>query len=212
MTSEEKMEVGGWQEWLAAQRAGSTMTVEVVPLAQTRGWGMTGETFCRPDGKFFRLVGLRVSVPKEGQREVPSWDQPLLEEVGGEHAVVLIRARGDERYLLSAKPEPGNDRLGGVLLAATLQASRANLEQAHGGSRPPRAALLDGKEIAWTRLPMDGGRYYRKEVAYAVVVVDPADVVLAANERWFLLHELRDAVRAGEVNEHLALVLLVALI
>lgn len=205
---------GSWREWLAAQRATSTMTAEIVPLAAVRGWGMaeSGEAYCRSDGKFFRLVGARISVPKEGQREVPNWDQPMLEETGGEGAVVLVKARGEERFLIQAKAEPGNATPGCVLLAATIQASRANLERAHGGTRPPRAELLDGGLNLWLRLGQDGGRFFHKRNAFGIIEVDPRELTLNANERWCTRDELRSALLSGDLNEHLMLALFFAVL
>lgn len=200
-----------WQVWLAAQRAASTMTAETIPLAATRGWGMTEEAYCRPDGKFFRLIGLRISVPKEGQREVTSWDQPILEEVGGQGAVVLLKAAGEGRYLIATRVEPGNARPGCMLLGAPLQASIANLKQAHGGTVPPRAEFV-APETLWNNVLQDGARFYRKEERHAVVEVDQAAIVLRTNERWFSRDELREAYHAGELNSRLIEVLFAALI
>lgn len=198
-------------EWLAAQRAASSMTATPIPLTQVHGWGMAAEAFCRPDGAFFGIVGVRVSVPKEGQREVPGWDQPMVKEDRGRGCVLLLKAAGEERYLVAAKAEPGYAVAGRVQLAPTLQASMSNLLAAHGGSRPPRAELLEGREPT-APIPQDGGRYWGKVNLYAVVEVDPATVAVAANERWCTRAELRAALRAGDVNEHLAQALLAAVL
>lgn len=194
-----------WVNWLAGQVAASTMRVEQIPLSQVNGWGMQneGDHFGRPDGKFFQLVGAQTTT---GAREVTSWGQPLLKEVGGEGAVVLIVASSDDGLLslVQARPEPGNDSAGCVLLGPTLQASRSNLDKVHGGKRPPRAELLDVHQVEWFRLPCDGGRFLNKYVNYAVVNVDQEDVgPLNPNERWFDPCELREARAQGLTNQHL---------
>lgn len=200
-----------WRDWLVAQRAKSQMSAAVVPLVEAQPWGLQdeGARFGRPDGTFFNLVGVHVVA----QREVREWNQPLLQEVG-EGAVVLLRSSVDANYfLVVARQEPGNTtKPGHVLLGPPLQTSWSNLQQAHGGKRPPRAELLDGQEIAWTTLTIDGGRFIGKVNRYAVVEASPDSLTLADNEQWLTRAELREALREGEVNEHLALALTLAVL
>ena len=202
-----------WQEWLAEKRAMSQMTATVIPLSGVQPWGLQEDRkrFGRPDGGFFSLVGVHVVA----QREVQDWKQPLLKETG-EGAVVLICAWISEqpRYLLAARQEPGNTtKPGNVLLGPSLQTSWSNLQQTHGGKRPPRAELLDGHDVKWVTLAMDGGRFFGKVVRYATVEETRSErIVLVDNERWFTRDELREAYSAGELNEHLCQVLLGAVL
>lgn len=199
-----------WQEWLLERRVASTMEVEKTELDQILGaqgekdWGMVAGNLGRWNQKFWRVIGTRI----RAKREVSAWEQPMVEVLGGPGAVALAHDPNSRLYLLQAKAEPGNKTPGHVLLAATLQASRANLEAAHGGKPPPRAELLDGREITWTRFVQDGGIFIDKENDYAVVLVAEQTVgELRPDERWFTTGELADAVRNGECNEHLLQVL-----
>lgn len=191
-----------WQEWFAAQQAASKMTVERASLSDAKDWGLQGDGthFGRHDGKFFEIVGVLVMVP-DG-REVSGWNQPLVWEVG-EGALVLLKRAGEEEYLVAAKPEPGNNSSGRVLLAPPLQASKSNLGQAHGGKRPPRAELLDRPGVQWVVLHKDGGRYLDSSNHGAIVEVGDNEIQLNPNERWFTREELRQAFRAGACNAHL---------
>lgn len=195
-----------WQEWLAERRAAATMDVEEVELDRilgaqgTKDWGMVVGNVGRWDLKFWRLIGARI----HAKREVTAWEQPMVEVLGGPGVVALACDPNMHSYLLQAKAEPGNKTLGHLLLAPTLQASKANLEAAHGGKRPPRAELLDGREIRWTEFVQDGGIFRGKVNGYAVVLVAEHMVTsLREDERWFNVGELANAVKAGECNEHL---------
>lgn len=196
-----------WQEWLASRQAASTMSVSSIPLMDVQGWGMqpSGD-FGRPDGKFWALKGVRVSL---AGREVSSWDQPLIEEYG-QGVVVLVIDPTQDRFLLRAKAEPGNAALGCVALAPTIQCSQSNLTQVHGGKRPPRVDLLDGKEIEWVSILQDGGKFDRKVNIYQILYLEEVGE-LSADERWFSRSELRQALHAGVVNSHLAEVLALSL-
>lgn len=198
----------GWEEWLAAQRAASTVEVEVLPLGRLQGWSMTEEMVAKENGTFFRVIGVHA---KKSGREVAEWDQPIIDEVG-EGMVLLFKAADEASYLVAAKIEPGNACPGRALLAAPFQASRSNLEQAHGGKRPPRAELLDGREVRWVTLHQDGGRFYGKMNRYAVLEIVRDQLTPNPNERWMTRDELRDAYRAGALNEHLAQALLLAVL
>lgn len=196
-----------WQEWLAERRANSTMEVAAMGLEQILGaqgkkdWGQVSGNVGRWDERFWRVIGARI----RAKREVTAWEQPLVEVLDGAGTVVLVRDARHHQYLLQAKAEPGHKtKPGHVLLAPTLQASRANLEAAHGGKRPPRAELLDGREIRFVQFVQDGGIFYGKINAYAILLLAEQEVgALRPDERWFTIAELKEAVRAGECNEHL---------
>lgn len=117
--------------------------------------------------------------------------------------VVVLLYSPNKGVLLQAKAEPGNDSVGCVLLAPTLQTSKSNLEVVHGGKKPPRADLVND-QIKWTSLCQDGGRNFKKRNNYAIVTVGiDTDIVPTENERWFSLPELMEAIVGGYVNEHL---------
>lgn len=200
-----------WKEWFDGQVTTSTMRVEGVSLSVVGGgWGLQdeGQWFGRQDGKFFDLVGAKITT---GEREVRSWGQPLLREASGPSVVVLASRytlEGHFEYLVSAKAEPGNETPGCLLLAPSLQASQSNLGRDHGGKRPPRAELFDRVEATghWRSLRKDGARFFGKIDRYAVIKVG-SDIELASNERWFTAAELVDAAGEGLLNEHLVTVL-----
>lgn len=196
-----------WREWFEKQANFSTMEVQRIPLIEVDGWGMQNDDdhYGRPDGKYFRLVGTQVST-RRNEREVSSWGQPMLEEVGGRGAVVLIIEEDrEDRYLLQTRIEPGNDTSGRMLLGTTLQTSRSNLEQAHGGKRPPRAELVDDlNEDDWVSIVSDGGRFIGKSVDHAIVFATAEEVgELLPTERWFTESEVVEVVRAGLASEYL---------
>lgn len=185
----------------------------MIPLDEVgEPWGMQvgGHHYGRTDERFFRLVGVKVT--KAG-REVMGWNQPMLEDEGvGVVALVSSTNDGREVLLITAREEPGNPR-SHILLGAPIQCSRANLDQAHGGKRPPRVDLLDGSYVQWSEQWADGGRYFTKAVQYSKwpALVD-FSTPLNDNERWFTRKELEAAIVAGEVNEHLRTAYLVTMV
>ena len=188
-----------WQKWLAEQRAGSNMSTIRQRLDEIQPWSVQDDgTYGRADGKFFRLVG--VSVGTAG-REVEGWGQPLIEEQGGDGAVMIVLSSNHD-VLVTFKAEPGNTEAEGHgYLAPTLQASWDNLNRAHGGLSPTGAALTDDDRVRWVRFAKDGGRHISSFNRLGVLIVDSIeDVEIAPGQRWFTRDELRDAMFAGECN------------
>lgn len=184
------------------------MRVEKIPLLSIAEWTIIGGIFWfgRKDSKFWRLIGISVRASGAGQREVNEWQQPMMEETG-QGVVVILRNHTSGELLLTAKAEPGNDASGRILLAATIQASQSNLEAAHKGRRPPRSEILGRKRksISWMTIHQDGGKFVGKRNRYAVLNITPEELgELLPHERWFTVEETIEALREGEVNEHLA--------
>lgn len=197
-----------WFQWLtqlnallfdgAETRSGETFTVKLRRLDELKRWRYDGESYRRNDQRFFKLVGVEIEAHRAG-REVSTWHQPLLKEDG--EGVCLLAC--SERYvLLQAACEPGWDKL---LLRPTLTASRANLEQAHGGKKPPRAELFDlYDEAQCTSVVQDASRFLGKQNSYGLVDVERETMEpLGDYERWFSLEELKQAMRLGACNQHL---------
>lgn len=132
------MQKGDWRSWLASHREQSSMGAEVIPVSQAGDWQVlvdeSGQAVSvgRTDKKFHQAVAVRVS---NARREVSDYSTLLIREATkpGEEGLMILVGDGQGNFLIQAKAEPGNDTEGKVLLAATLQVSRANLGQAHGG-------------------------------------------------------------------------------
>ncbi len=205
-----------WKQWIEERRAASNMSSAELPLHEAGPWMVICDEEGRPlrvgraDGRFFSIVA---SLIANAGREVQQWTQLFLKEATkpGEEGVVVLVTDGAGNYLIQAKADAGNDTEGCILLAPTLQSSRSNLEQAHGGTKPPRAELLEGVKLSWTLLRADGARFWQKRNMFASVVIDPDRVELSANERWFSDEELSEALREGDVNELLSHAWLAAL-
>ncbi len=200
-----------WQAWLTERQLASTMETARIPLDQVGGgWAMQADRFGRPDGKFFALVGTKVSTGG-GEREITSWGQPLIEELGP--GVIILVADESDRFLIQAVIEPGNPTVGHVLLGPTMQASISNLQQAHGGRRPHRAELFDRHSAATARFVQDGGKFDGKVNQYMVLNLLASGISeVHPNERWFTRAELRQALWAGALNEHLLQALALAFV
>jgi oxidase EvaA len=91
-------------------------------------WTLTDGAFEHRTGRFFRVIGVR----SEAEEHI-MLDQP---EIGVLAFLVTQDDRGEAKFLTQWKAEPGN--IGLIQAAPTVQATRSNIDRAHGG----RATVL----------------------------------------------------------------------
>ena len=120
-----------------------------------------------------RVRQIRVSVRG---REVPSWDQPILDS-SGEGKVILACGRIDGvlHFLFRARPEPGLPNR--VELTPTVVVEPGS----------DTDARIDGTVVAEVRQSEEGGRFYRDTNLYQIVDVGEADDA----EHWLTLADVR---------------------
>lgn len=199
--------------WFINRRRASTLEVQHIPLASLSDWDLNENTgdLAHKSGDFFTVKGLRVKVNSR-EREF-GWDQPILEQVGLDGGILgIIRQRfnGIPHYLCEAKEEPGN--YGKVQISPSLQATFANLNQAHGGRKPNFADLFLNLESdtsatvlfdSW--LAEDGGRLHLKRNRGILIEVADKVQVHLPNENfiWLSLFQIKALmVEDAWINPH----------
>lgn len=194
-----------WKDILQKYRDQQEMKVGEANLIDTEGWNTGPNEIVRPDRKFFRVIGARVA---NAVREVKAWFQPLVEEVGV-GVLVLVTNTMHSKYLFAMRAEPGNpDTKKYVLLGCPLQASKSNLEAAHGGKLPPRSELYSNPDVIWADAWKDGGRFYRSMNRLGVLALEDSKFeemvkTTLPNEIVLTREEAKEALLAGELNSHL---------
>lgn len=200
------------KEWYIKQQKKCTMTVDNIPLKSCIGWNIESETgnIIHESGDFFYVQGVRVGLTKD--REVKfGWDQPILTQVGYNGGILgLLRKKidGVPHYLVEAKAEPGNPDK--VQISPTLQATFANLNQSHGGSKPRFAEYFEDTELnlgtilfsQW--MSEDGGRLHLKRNKGMLVEIDSsAHLQIPDSFRWVSLYQLKELIKQNSwVNPH----------
>ncbi|MER5950779.1 NDP-hexose 2,3-dehydratase family protein [Streptomyces sp. NPDC001904] len=185
--------------WLAAHRRAGGAVVRRIPFAELEHWSFAPRTgnLHHSSGRFFTIEGLHADGP-DG-----TWQQPII--VQPEIGILGILAKefdGVLHFLMQAKMEPGNPNL--VQLSPTVQATRSNYTQAHGGSAvkylehflspPPGQVLTDVLQSE------HGAWFYRKRNRNMIVEVG-ADVDVAVDDAfcWLTLGQLARLLRLDNV-------------
>ncbi|MEK7604875.1 MAG: NDP-hexose 2,3-dehydratase family protein [Patescibacteria group bacterium] len=171
--------------WLKKRRDEYPAEVTEIPLKEVAGWSADAETgnINHQSGGFFSVIGVRTT--GAGEREVASWDQPIVKQMKSSISGVLCQRRnGIMHYLFHGKFEPGN--LHKIQISPALQATPSNLERTHTGRRPRLAEYFadegKGRLVTMVEGAEDGGRFFKKTIRNMLVEVDETEDVPITNE------------------------------
>lgn len=149
-------------------------------------------------GKFFSIVGLDVFV--NNGREM-RWNQPIVcQPEVGYLGILAKEFDGVMHFLMQAKVEPGN--VNHVQISPTLQATRSNYTQVHGGRAPAYIEFFkraSPEQIVLDQLQSEqGARFYRKRNRNMIVSVSE-DIPLLPDFQWMTLAQIKWLMRHDNV-------------
>lgn len=183
-------------QWLSDQNHRVKVSVDRIPIASIRGWkfDQTGGALIHDSGRFFSIEAIRVTT---NWGQVNSWDQPIINQPEiGYLGFIAKKFNGVLHFLLQAKIEPGN--INYVQLSPTIQATRSNYTQAHGGKKPlyleffqnvaPENVLLDQLQSE------QGARFLMKRNRNIIIQVE-GDLPVYENFIWLTLGHIKELLR-----------------
>ncbi len=181
-------------DWVKSRISLNQYSVHIVPLNELRGWKFVSSTgnLRHTSGKFFQYEGLDVQIKAN---TIQCWQQPILNQPEiGVLGFVAKRFDGVLHLLVQAKMEPGN--LNFIQISPTVQATRSNYTQVHGGKRPAFIEyFLDQKvgRVLVDQLQSEQGTRYLKKRNRNVIVQLPDDYPLTHSEdyMWITVGQLQ---------------------
>jgi oxidase EvaA len=163
-----------FQQWLDARRAINRFSVARIPLSDLKDWRFEegAGNLTHRSGRFFRIEGLDVTT---NFGSTPHWMQPIINQPEiGILGFITRKIGGLLHFLVQAKMEPGNINM--LQLSPTVQATRSNYTQVHGGNRPPYLDYFLGHtrvRVLVDQLQSEqGARFLRKRNRNMIVEVD----------------------------------------
>ena len=121
--------------WIEERNDKLNVSLKLVSLDECSPWYHDrAEGVIRNEkGSFFKIAGAKWSYIENGERIEK--EQPIiLQDEIGFLGILCCKYEGEWHYLMQAKIEPGNVNV--VQLSPTLQATKSNFTQAHGGKKP----------------------------------------------------------------------------
>lgn len=178
--------------WFTHLKTRYDLSVTSLPLKSARGWLVEDDCIHHKEGKFFRVIGVRVEI---SNREVTNWDQPLVEPVQeGICAFIVKRIAGVLHFLVQAKVESGNFDI--LEMAPTVQCITGSYKNKRSLLNVPYLSdvlATKPESIVYDALQSEeGGRFYREQNRNMIIMASnefPEDV--PQNYIWMTLNQLK---------------------
>ncbi|MFZ4414138.1 MAG: NDP-hexose 2,3-dehydratase family protein [Bacteroidales bacterium] len=180
--------------WLTNLKSKYDLFVTGKPLNSLDGWKITDYEIARHDKKFFRVIGVKVSI---ANREVTSWSQPLIQPMQqGICALIIRKIDGIYHFLMQAKLECGNYDI--MELAPTVQCLTGNVFESKQKPNFVDYVLSASKvNIIYDALQSEeGGRFYHEQNRNIVLVVgEEFPIKLPDCYHWMTLGQINEFLR-----------------
>lgn len=186
--------------WMEKQNEKVVNKIFQIPLKDVRNWSYRNDRIRHDSGKFFSIDGIRITT---NYRNVSTWDQPIINQPEiGFLGFITKKIEGVLHFLAQAKIEPGNLNI--VQLSPTLQATRSNFTQVHGGKKPNYLEYFNGErkvEILVDQLQSEqGARFLHKRNRNIIVEIPEGEAIeVKENYIWLSLGQLKELMRHPNV-------------
>lgn len=181
--------------WLKKRIQEDKTIVSKIHTKNLRNWKFDKHGNLQHSSKqFFSIRGVRVS--NSTNREIKSWDQPLLfQKHGGLLAIMVRDNKGIMEFLLKARREPG-DGNGELKLCPSFSATQSNMNLAHGGKKTELTNLiLKNKKIIGKTIHFEeGARFWRKPNKNLLILASKEDQkkIKGKNFIWLNLSQIKN--------------------
>jgi len=181
--------------WLANLKAKYDLKVTPYPINQMTDWQLKEDEISRPDGLYFRIIGVNVTIEN---REVASWCQPLVQPMQeGVCAYIIKKIHGVYHFLVQAKMECGNFDV--LELAPTLQCLTGKIP-ANKEHRPLFYDIIMNASkdqiIYDVKQSEEGGRFYHEQNRNMIVEVrDEFPIEVPERYTWMTLEQIYQFLR-----------------
>jgi oxidase EvaA len=179
--------------WVRQRREDAELVVEPISWNAGQKWFFDSGTLRHQSGGFFSITGIEVNARFGNQypAQMPIIDQPEI----GILAFLVTQSTDGPRWLLQAKGEPGSE--GFVQIGPTVQATRSNYLQRHGGGKTAYLDSVAGSPdsyLSWTQQSEQGTRFLGKYNTNILCEIDEEIPPHNSDWKWVDCHELRAAL------------------
>src|SRR4030095_2995378 len=185
--------------WLAGLRCRYELDVERTALDSMPCWTRGDYAITHDAGRYFSVIGVHVQATN---REVGSWDQPLVASTERGLAAFLVKRINEiPHVLIQGKIEPGNPDI--VAVGPSVQCALGGERVGDCASRFMDAVLTAPPDRVWfsTVQSEEGGSFYHVENDYQIIESEPGGTHdEPEGYKWVTLRQLNQLLRYGHVN------------
>ena len=183
------------KNWLKLKNSEVHVEVEQIEFSKLDNWsfGSDCSKLVHSSGRFFSIEGINVKTNWRGLKE---WDQPIINQPEiGYLGIITKEIHGILYFLLQAKIEPGN--INNVQLSPTLQATKSNYSQVHGGNAPFYLEYFKERNNVTVLLDQlqseQGARFLKKRNRNIIIQVNE-EIKVLDNFVWLTLGQIKKLI------------------
>ncbi|MGA4516242.1 NDP-hexose 2,3-dehydratase family protein [Solibacillus silvestris] len=179
-------------KWIIEQNTNHEVIIDKIALYQSDFWFYKDGLITNKNNSFFSISGIQ-----EYQNGVLLKEQPIIIQPEiGLLGIICKKINGVIHFLMQAKIEPGN--INKVQISPTIQATKSNFSQKHGGSQPAFLEyFLNAKQkdkLVDQIQSEQSSRFYRKRNRNIVLyVTDP--ILESSSHKWMTLGQIKTLMR-----------------
>lgn len=177
--------------WITKLKFKYELKVQKKDIKNLNEWNFYGNSIFHKDLKYFSVIGVNVNI---GNREVISWDQPMIKpSQDGIMGLIIKKINGVYHFLIQGKVEIGNFDI--LELAPTVQCLTGNYRTGLNEYNVPFIEyILNAKDDQiWHKSYQseEGGRFYQEQNLNMIIEVDDSfNEELPENYCWMTLRQL----------------------
>lgn len=181
-------------EWIRDRNAKTDVQIQKIPLESCGNWFYDhGEGRIRNQSRtFFSVTGYQQTLPDGTMLSQPIMLQEEISYLG----ILCQEIDGVMHFLMQAKIEPGNVNC--VQISPTIQATKSNFTQKHGGKKPPYLDYFLNAAKYETVVDQiqseQSSRFYKKRNRNLILRVEEEIPVLPSH-RWMTLGQIKGLMR-----------------
>lgn len=182
-------------QWIEKKKSEVEVVVEKTDFSKLDGWHFVNDysKLVHKTGNFFSIEGIRV-ITNQSNRS--TWDQPIINQPEiGFLGIIARKINGILYFLLQAKIEPGN--INHIQLSPTLQATKSNFMQVHGGEKPAYLEYflnVDEESIILDQLQSEQGARFLKKRNRNIIILVNDDIRVYDNFIWLTLGQIKKLI------------------
>jgi len=181
--------------WVEDKNKGVNVAINKIPYDYTGdNWHYDSEKgeIRNKDGSFFQIKGLQKRIGQEVTLEQPI----IIQNEIGYLGIICKEFDGVLYFLMQAKIEPGN--VNKIQISPTIQATKSNFMQAHGGKVPAYLEYFSNKhnyEIVVDQIQSEqSSRFLGKRNRNIIIVVND-DIEVLDSHKWMTLGQIKQLMR-----------------
>ena len=186
----EMQEIDYVLKWLKIRNSENKMKIKKIKVNELKDWSSdSGGNLFHKSKQFFGVMGIIVTGARE--REIVSWDQPILTQKHGGILAILMREKkeGIIEFLLCARREPGDSN---IKLCPSFSATQSNINLAHGGKKTLLTNLVFNHKksnlIAKSIHFEEGARFWKKSNQNLIIKIDKKQQLKINNKDFIWLN------------------------